>query len=396
VSAALRIGLVAVALAAAPAAGADDGSFAFATLDNGASIGFALIRSGQATPPGPEENTIRDGAFTRSNTVSRVLWDRETGAYFGYRVEVARQKSARPFRVTVKALDPAMVEGPLRQRAGCPTCPTPAPLPAASPRYPAPQQLAEGEVLTLELLGNPATGEKILDVVKVSARPLSPEALRAAAARAREGWVAVRRASIHAARGNHDAAVSEYLRALRVQPNDAAVHNRLGISYQQLKRSDLARYEYNKSLELRPDYPEVWNNLGTLEQAEDNMRLAVRAFKKAISLKPSLATPWKNLGNAYLAMGRVQEAYEAYQEAFRLDPTILESQPLAVPAAGLDAATQSYYLAKILAAHGQKDASLTFLRRARDAGFRDFARVVSDPDFAAVLKDPRFEELRRD
>ena len=81
----------------------------------------------------------------------------------------------------------------------------------------------------------------------------------------------------------------------------------------------------------------------------------MRAYKKAIEIKPGLATPWKNLGNAYLALGRVQEAFEAYQEAFRLDPTVLESQGPGIPAAGIDAATQSYYLAKLLAGNGQTD-----------------------------------------
>jgi predicted TPR repeat methyltransferase len=390
--------LVGAAALLAAAAGArvargDEPGLAFATLDNGASIGFALIRSGRDAPAGTPSDAIADVALARSNAVSRVLWDRDSGAYFGYRVQVDRQK-AGAFRLTVRPLDPAAVEGPLRERAACPSCPAPAPLPAASPRYPAPQQLAEGEVLTLELLGNPATGERILDVVKVSARPVSAAAMQAAAARAREAWQAVERAAAHVARGQHEAAVAEYARALKVRPNDAALHNKLGMSYQYLGRDALARAEYNRALALQPDYPEVWNNIGTLEQSQNNLRPALRAYKKAISLRPSLATPWKNMGNIYLVLGRLEEAYEAYREAFRLDPTILEKAPQGVPATGLDAATQNFYLAKVLAAHGQLDAALDFLKRAKDAGFGDFPRVAADPDFAALVKDPRFEALR--
>jgi len=74
-------------------------------------------------------------------------------------------------------------------------------------------------------------------------------------------------------------------------------------------------------------------------------------------------------------------------------PTILEAQGPGIPAAGIDAATQSFYLAKFLAAHGQTDAAIDFLRRAKEAGFRDFARVRSDPDFRAVVADPRYKEL---
>ena len=340
---------------------------------------------------GPSD-AMGEAALPRSNSVSRVLWDRETGAYFGYRVEVERKDGPRPFRVTFKSLDRASVERELERRGECPGCPPPAPL-GAGPRFPPPQLLAEGEALTLELLANPSTGERILDMVKVSARPVSPESLRTGAARVLEGHQAVRRAAAHVARGRYAAAAEEYRKALLVTPSDPTVHNKLGICYQQLREDAAARREYDRALQLDPGYAEVWNNIGTLEQASKRFKPAVRAYKKAIETKPGLATPWKNLGNAYLALDRVQEAFEAYQEAFRLDPTVLESQGPGIPAAGIDAATQSYYLAKLLAGNGQKDAAIDFLRRAKEAGFRDWARVRSDPDFRAVVQDPRFQEL---
>jgi len=371
-----------------PSAAPAQERFAFATLENGASMGFALVRTG-----GTESSeAMGEAALPRSNSVSRVLWDRESGSYFGYRVEVERKAGPRPFRASFKPLDRSTVERELRQRGDCPGCPLPAPL-GAGPRFPAPQLLAEGEALTLELLTNPATGERILDVVRVSARPVTPESMRTGVARTLEGHQAVQRAAVHVARGRYAAAAEEYRKALEVQPNDPTVHNKLGICYQQLENDAMARREYDRALALDPGYGEVWNNIGTLEQARRRFKPAVRAYKKAIETKPGLATPWKNLGNAYLSLGQVQEAFEAYQEAFRLDPTVLENQGPGIPAAGIDVATQSYYLAKLLAANGQTDAAIDFLRRAREAGFRDCARVRSDPDFRVVATDPRFQEL---
>jgi len=385
----MRTRAAALALAVGLAAGARaDERFAFATLENGTSIGFALVRTGEPGPAG----SMGEAALPRSNSVSRVLWDRETGAYFGYRVEVEKKAGPQPFRVTFKPLDRGAVERELQQRGECPGCPPPAPL-GTGPRFPAPQLLAEGDALTLELLANPSTGERILDVVKVSVRPVSPELMRAGVARVLEGQQAVRRAAAHVARGRYAAAAEEYRKALLVTPSDPTVHNKLGICYQQLKNDAMARREYDRALQLDPRYAEVWNNIGTLEQGGKRFKAAVRAYKKAIETKPGLATPWKNLGNAYLALGRVQEAFEAYQEAFRLDPTVLESQGPGIPAAGIDAAMQSFYLAKLLAANGQTDASIDFLRRAKEAGFHDWRRVRSDPDFRAVVQDPRFQEL---
>jgi tetratricopeptide (TPR) repeat protein len=386
--ASLVVSAALLAAASPPASGHD---FASARLDNGVSVGFALLRSG---PPGDASLAIGDTALARSNGVSRLLWDRETGAYFGYQVEVKRQRTSRPFRVTVKPLDPA-AEGTLRNRVACAGCPPPTPISSSPVRYPAPQQLAEGDSLTLELLTNPQTGEKILDVVKVSARPLAPEAMQTAAQRALESWEAVRAANEDVAHGSYRKALAGYLRALPLQRNDAVIHNKVGICYQNLGERAGAEASYARALELDGGYAEAWNNLGTLEQMQRRFTKALEAYRKAISLKPGVANFWKNLGSGYLSTGREADALEAYREAFRLDPTIFERQPVAVEAAGVDAASHGFLMAKVLAAGGQRDAALAYLRRARDAGFRDFARVESDPDFRSVLADPRFESLRR-
>jgi tetratricopeptide (TPR) repeat protein len=385
---AASLAAIAACLAVTEAAGAGP-DFASARLDNGVSVGFALLRSGPADPSG----AIGDTALARSNGVSRILWDRETGAYFGYEVEVRRQRASRPFRVTVRPLDPA-VEGSVRERVSCAGCPPAAPLTAAPARYPAPQQLAEGDSLTLELLANPRTGERILDVVKVSARPLDPEAMKASAQRALESWEAVRRANEDVARGSYRSALTGYLRALPLQRNDPVIHNKLGICYQNLGERASAQAAYAKALQLDGGYAEAWNNLGTLDQMQKRFGKAVESYRKAIALKPGVANFWKNLGSGYLSQGREPEALQAYREAFRLDPAIFERQPVAVDASGVDAAAHSYLMAKILAAGGQRDAALAYLRRAVDAGFRDFGKVEGDPDFRALVADPRFNALR--
>ena len=107
----MRTRAAALALAVGLAAGARaDERFAFATLENGTSIGFALVRTGEPGPAG----SMGEAALPRSNSVSRVLWDRETGAYFGYRVEVEKKAGPQPFRVTFKPLDRGAVERELQ------------------------------------------------------------------------------------------------------------------------------------------------------------------------------------------------------------------------------------------------------------------------------------------
>jgi tetratricopeptide (TPR) repeat protein len=371
------------ALAAPPAQG--DGG-AVATLENGLSVGFALVRTTRPETGG----AIREVTLARSNSVSRVLLDRDSGAYFGYRLTADRAGAGR-VRLAFAALTNEL-ESDVRSELACPTCPPPTRLASASPRFPAPQEVKEGETVSLELLAQPATGERILDAVTVSSRPISAETLRSAATRTLSVWQLGQKAATFVARGNHGAAAEEYRKAIALTPNDAGLHNKLGISYQSLGRHDAARREYDRALALRPGYAEAWNNVGTLEHARSRFKQAVAAYRKAVEIKPTLATPWKNMGSAYLALGRVEQGLSAYRRALSLDPGVLESRTGAV-AAGLDTATESYYLAKIFAASGQVEVALQFLMKAETAGFRDWGKVRRDPDFKALAGDARFQEL---
>jgi hypothetical protein len=385
----LTVALVALLLCGGPAVGQEGVSRpATVTLDGVGTVAFSLLRTGA----GDDGDSLSEGVSVGAGlprTVNRIIWEPATGVYFGYEVDVARVSGG--FRLEFHPLRHEVVleqAHRLSVPGGGPSRPL-----ATTPRFPPAQTLGEGEILTLELLSNPTTGGRIFDVLKVSAEPISSTAIEAAVARARTGQLALFRAAALVARGRYWAAAEAYREALEILPRDAVVHNKLGICYQQLDNSVMARRQYDRALELNPGYAEVWNNIGTLEQSAERLESAVEAYKNAIRIRPDLATPWKNLGNAYLALKRPEEAFEAYQEAFRLDPTIVETQGLGIPAVGVDAAMQRFYIAKLLAANGHLDASLEFLQRAKEAGFDDFDRVRSDPDFESVVEDARFKVL---
>lgn len=368
----------------------DDVKHAVAALEGVGSVGFGLLRT---RPAGAGESLRETAMVMRPGTISRVLWDPASGVYFGYRVDIGRDETG--FRLSFRPLDDdevarRAIAGRLASNRPAGTSPRPL---AATPRFPPPQTLTEDEILTLQLLANPQTGEKVYDVLKVSALPITPEAMAAAIGRARTGQTALLRAAILVARGLYWEAVEKYREALEIQPRDAVIRNKLGICYQKLDNQALARREYELALRLDPDYAEVWNNIGTVEQSADRLEAAVKAYKKAIALRPDLATAWKNLGNAYFALERFDEAFDAFQEAYRLDPAILESQGMDIAAVDIDLANLHYHLAKLLAANGQVDQSLEFLRLAREAGFDDFDQVRQDADFETVIEDPRFEAL---
>jgi Tfp pilus assembly protein PilF len=362
--------------------------FASASLENGASVGFVLMRTGGA----PTGGTIDEFALPRSNSVNRVLVDRDRGTFYGYRLDVDRSGGGKEFRVSVKALS-SSVEQDLRRLQGCSKCP-PLKLLERSAPYPAPRTLADGDLLTLDLLFNATTGDKIVDVVKVSSRAIAADAMAKVAERLTEAFDAVQRADTFAVRQDYQAAAAEYRRALSLHPGDPVIHNRLGMCLQRAKRTGEAEKEYQEALRLNPNYAEAWNNLGTVQHARNKYKDAIKSYRKAVSLRPSLAQAHKNMGVAYFALGRYDAGFEAFQSAYSLDPNVLSSAGYSVPGAG--PAVQFFYFAKLCAAAGQVDQALDWLRKAVEAGFKDFSKVESDPDFKIVVQDPRYKQLKRE
>jgi len=205
---------------------------------------------------------------------------------------------------------------------------------------------------------------------------------------------ALQRAEILAARQSWGGAVAAYHEAIAANPQDATLHNRLGICYQRAGDARAARNEYRKALDLRKGYAEAWNNLGTLDGARGKYKQAIANYSRAIQLKPRDAVFHKNLGAAWLARGDVAKALEAWGEAFRLDPEVLDGAALKVPAAGLSPARQYYLYAKLLAARGQVEKALEYLVKAQAAGFSEFGKLERDSDFATVVADPRYAALK--
>jgi len=187
-----------------------------------------------------------------------------------------------------------------------------------------------------------------------------------------------------------------YRSKVQRNPQDASAHNMLGVSLQGLKRVDDAIKEYKQATKLAPDYAEAWNNLGSAFHLRNKLKDAVKHYRKAIALKPELTGPYRNLGTALLALGKFGDGVAAYRRAYELDPAIFDQTGSSCAVPNLDWGMQYFAFAKISAAHGQIDAALDFLQKARIAGFKDFKKVETDPDFAKVVVAQRYGSLKEE
>jgi hypothetical protein len=158
----------AVAVVAAAPAPPHAEDFSKDTLGNGLSIAVGMLRvGGDEQAPVPLEGNL----IVRSTTVTRLIADEATGATFGYRIATVRFGPSA-VRVKILPLD-SEAEGDLRRLSVCEGCP-PLRLVASSVRYPPEQVVRLGETVVIDLLERSQSGERIVDVVKLSTDTPSP------------------------------------------------------------------------------------------------------------------------------------------------------------------------------------------------------------------------------
>jgi len=121
-------------------------------------------------------------------------------------------------------------------------------------------------------------------------------------------------------RGDLDGAVTEYRKAIALDPGMALAYSNLGALLQ--SRGELAEAEslYLKTIELRPSYALAWNNLAVVHYKRGDSAGAVRAFRRAIELKPDDAGAIYNLGRVYQQAGIADSAALMFERAYRLEP----------------------------------------------------------------------------
>jgi tetratricopeptide (TPR) repeat protein len=116
-----------------------------------------------------------------------------------------------------------------------------------------------------------------------------------------------------------------YQNAIRIKPEDAIAHNKLGIVYANLDIYSFAVKEHNEAIRLKPDYQEAYYNLGIAYIKSDKIQEAAEAFEKAIRLKPDDVKSYNNLAVVFFKSGKLKEALEAAKQAVLIKPDYAEA-----------------------------------------------------------------------
>jgi tetratricopeptide (TPR) repeat protein len=137
-------------------------------------------------------------------------------------------------------------------------------------------------------------------------------------------------------RGQADAAISHYEKALNVRPDDrethyhlsrALLHASLANALVKKGRLDEAVDHYRKAVELRDDFADAHSNLASLLARKGETAEAIVHYEKAIALPPEDAASHIGLARLLIQLGRKDEAMAHYDRALELtkDPALARS-----------------------------------------------------------------------
>src|SRR3954452_22073398 len=94
-------------------------------------------------------------------------------------------------------------------------------------------------------------------------------------------------------------AVGFYRSAIKSSPNDAELHNKLGITYLQLHEFGSARKSFGKAIKYDPRYVNAYNNMGATEYLSKRYRPAINYLKRALELDETNAPAHLNMAESW-------------------------------------------------------------------------------------------------
>jgi len=194
-----------------------------------------------------------------------------------------------------------------------------------------------------------------------------------------------------------DQAITCFQEAIRNEPRNPRLYNKLGLAQLSAGDYEAARASFIKATKLDHNYPEAWNDRGVVAYIDKDYRIAVKYFSKAIALNEGRPNFHVNLGITYFTMNQMDQAMVQYTRALELDPEALSHSSNTGLSAQLvtreERAKMDFMMAKIYANMGNNDACLESLRQAKDNGYASMKDVYKDECFSEIRKDPRLAEI---
>jgi Flp pilus assembly protein TadD len=171
-------------------------------------------------------------------------------------------------------------------------------------------------------------------------------------------------------RGDFEKAIDYLSEVMRADPGFAEGHVNFGITLAKYGNLKDAHRHFARALEINPLYARASYNLGLVLQMQGRINDAVDRFRETLDIDPGYAKAHSMLGLTLHRSGNFQEAIDHFEEAMRLDPR------LKIQA--------DYNIARAYARQGEKEKSVIWLRKAVEAGFKDWNSLEADAELENI------------
>ena len=121
--------------------------------------------------------------------------------------------------------------------------------------------------------------------------------------------------------GKYDDAITQYRRAVELEPTSDDAIRGLASAYARLGKSDEAEKTLQVAINVRPQYWKSYNSLGGLYVSEGRYEEAAKMFSQVIALAPDSFRGYSNLGATYIRLDRYPEAIKLLQNSIKIRPT---------------------------------------------------------------------------
>ncbi|MCY7382840.1 MAG: TIGR03032 family protein [Microcoleus sp. CAN_BIN18] len=122
---------------------------------------------------------------------------------------------------------------------------------------------------------------------------------------------------------NWEAATTEYLQIIAIQPNYAPAYFQLGNAKLVKKQWQEAIACYRQALNCEQRYPQAWYNLGVCLENVAEVDRAISAYEQAVTYNPNYAIAYNSLGNLLAKQEQLEAAQIAYQKALEIQPDLI-------------------------------------------------------------------------
>ena len=135
-----------------------------------------------------------------------------------------------------------------------------------------------------------------------------------------DGIIYLIRGQVNLESRQYDQAISEFTKAIEIDPRDALAYSSRGLAYDLKGQYDQAISDYSKALEINPRDASTYISRGGAYTAKGQFDQAILDYNKAIEIDPRNADAYSSRGDAYEKKGQYDQAISDYNKAIEIDP----------------------------------------------------------------------------